>query len=193
VTKSSAPGFLDALAALNLALDDIDAPSMIIGGVAVIALGVARYTVDIDATIQGRSSDSERVLKVFAQHDIRPRIAGASEFARARQVVLARHHASGVSIDASLAWLPFEEEAIQFSQAADYSGVPIRVPRPEDLIIYKLVAGRPQDIDDVEKLLALYKGKLSLDRIRSWIQQFSEVLEGPDRGAMLEQLIEEVP
>ena len=166
---------------------------MIIGGVAVIALGVARYTVDIDATIQGRSSDSERVLKVFAQHDIRPRIAGASEFARARQVVLARHHASGVSIDASLAWLPFEEEAIQFSQAADYSGVPIRVPRPEDLIIYKLVAGRPQDIDDVEKLLALYKGKLSLDRIRSWIQQFSEVLEGPDRGAMLEQLIEEVP
>jgi predicted nucleotidyltransferase len=192
VTKSSDPGFLDALAAVNQALDDIDAPSMVIGGVAVIALGVARLTVDIDATIQGRSSDPERVLKVFAQHDIRPRIVGASEFARSRQIVLARHHASGVSIDASLAWLPFEEEAIQFSQVADYSGIPIRVPRPEDLIIYKLVAGRPQDIDDVEKLLALYKNKLDLDRIRTWIQQFSEVLEGPDRRVILEQLLKRV-
>ena len=193
MTNSSEPGFLDALAALNQALDDIDAPSMVIGGVAVIALGVARLTVDIDATIQGRSSDPERMLKIFAQHDIQPRIAGASEFARSRQIVLARHRASGVSIDASLAWLPFEEEAIQFSQVADYSGISIRVPRPEDLIIYKLVAGRPQDLDDVEKLLAFYKGKLSLDRIRSWIQQFSEVLEGPDRLAILEQLLERVP
>jgi predicted nucleotidyltransferase len=192
VTKSSDPGFLDALAAVNQALDDIDAPSMVIGGVAVIALGVARLTVDIDATIQGRSSDPERVLKVFAQHDIHPRIVGASEFARSRQVVLARHHASGVSIDASLAWLPFEEEAIQFSQIADYSGIPIRVPRPEDLVIYKLVAGRPQDIDDVEKLLALYKHKLDLDQIRTWIQQFSEVLEGPDRRVILKQLLKRV-
>lgn len=162
---------------------------MVIGGVAVIALGVPRYTVDIDVTIQGKNSNPEEVFGAFAQHDIGPRIKGALDFARSRQIVLALHEPSGVSIDASLAWLPFEEEAIQHSQVRDYAGVRIRVPRPEDLIIYKLVACRPLDLEDAERLLLLYGKKLDLDRIRGWIRQFSEVLEEPDRQAVLESLL----
>lgn len=192
MTKSSEPGFLEALEALSRALDEIDAPSMVIGGVAVIALGVPRYTVDIDVTIQGKSSDPERVLGAFAKQDIGPRIEDPAGFARARQIVLALHKPSGVTIDASLAWLPFENEAIQFSLERDYAGVQIRVPRPEDLIIYKLVACRPLDLDDAEQLLILYQGALDLDRIRDWIRQFSEVLEGPDRQVVLERLLEKI-
>ena len=174
--------------ALCQALEDIDAPSMMIGGVAVIALGVPRYTVDIDVTIQGKNSNPEQVFGVFAQHDINPRIEDALDFAHSRQIVLALHEPSGVSIDASLAWLPFEEEAIQRRQVRDYAGVRIRVPLPEDLIVYKLVACRPRDLEDVEKLLLLYGKKLDLDRIRGWIGQFSEVLEEPDRREVLEDL-----
>jgi hypothetical protein len=44
--------FLDAFDDLCRALDAVDAPSMIIGGVAVIAMGVPRLTVDIDATFE---------------------------------------------------------------------------------------------------------------------------------------------
>lgn len=44
-------GLLDALRALSAALREAGAPSMIIGGIAVIARGVPRLTVDIDATV----------------------------------------------------------------------------------------------------------------------------------------------
>jgi len=162
---------------------------MVIGGVAVIALGVPRYTSDIDVTIQGRSHHPEQILGVFSHHEIGPRIESALEFAKARQVVLAIHEPSGISVDASLAWLPFEEEAIQSSLPTEFAGVLIRVPRPEDLLIYKLVACRPQDVEDAEGLLLLYGREMDLDRVRGLIQQFSEALGDQTRSETLERLL----
>lgn len=192
MTDSSQPGFLEALRAVIRALDDLDAPSMIIGGVAVIASGVPRYTADIDLTVEGKSSDPEGVFGAFARHGIVPRIEGALEFARSRQVILAVHEPSGISIDASLAWLPFEEEAIDSSQERDYAGVSIRIPRPEDLLIYKLVASRPQDLEDAEKLLLLYGKQIDLSRVRGLIREFSDALEDMTRVDTLERLVQKI-
>lgn len=44
-------GFLDAPRALRDGLEALGVPWMIIGGVAVIAHGVPRYTADVDATV----------------------------------------------------------------------------------------------------------------------------------------------
>ncbi len=162
---------------------------MVIGGVAVIALGVPRYTADIDVTIQGRSSHPDQIFDVLSRHEIGPRIQSALEFARARQVLLALHEPSGISIDASLAWLPFEEEALQSSLATEFAGIPIRVPRPEDLLIYKLVACRPLDVEDAEGLLLLYGKEIDLDRVRDLLRQFSEVLGDPIHIETLERLL----
>jgi hypothetical protein len=190
VTNSSDPEFLEALKALNRALEELGSPSMVIGGVAVIALGVPRYTADIDAAILGRSSFPEQILEAFAKHSIGPREKNVLEFARSKQVILALHEPSGVSIDAALAWLPFEEEAIQSSRSGDYMGVRLRIPRPEDLVIYKLVAARPQDIEDAKALLALYGSEINLERVRDLMRQFSEVLEDTSRLEILERLIQ---
>ncbi len=48
--------FTAALRSVMAALDELAAPSMIIGNVAVIAAGVPRQTIDIDATILGRAA-----------------------------------------------------------------------------------------------------------------------------------------
>ncbi len=190
MTTRSEPEFLAAVKALQLALDELGSPAMIIGGVAVIALGVPRYTADVDATILGRTSLPEQILGVFARHGIGPRIESALEFARSRHVVLALHEPSGISIDATLGWLPFEEEAIQASQIRDYAGVEIRVPRPEDLVIYKLVAARPQDIEDAKALLALYRSEINLKRVRDLMHQFSEALQDTSRLEIFEKLVQ---
>lgn len=189
MSRSSEPGFAEALQAVIEALGELTTPSMVIGGVAVIALGVPRFTSDIDVTIQGRSNHPEQVFGAFSHHEIGPRIESALEFAKARQVILALHGPSGISIDASLAWLPFEEEAIQSSLATEFAGVSIRVPRPEDLVIYKLVACRPQDVEDAEGLLLLYGREMNLGRVRGLIQQFSEVLDNSIHSETLERLL----
>jgi hypothetical protein len=91
-----------ALSAVAGALAEIPAPSMIIGGVAVIAAGVPRQTIDIDATVLGRTSDPAVIVATLARHGITPRIEDALQFARERQVLLLRHDASGVPIELSL-------------------------------------------------------------------------------------------
>jgi hypothetical protein len=51
VTAEARPGFLDAVRALGSALNETRLPWQVIGGVAVIARGVARFTADVDATL----------------------------------------------------------------------------------------------------------------------------------------------
>lgn len=182
-------GFLDALDALRRALDEVDAPSMIIGGVAVIALGVPRLTVDIDATVAAPNLNIERLVESLERQGIRPRIPDALAFARARQVFLGVHQASGTPVDVSFAWLPFEDEALEASNVCDYAGVPIRIPRPEDLLIYKIIALRPRDLQDAEGLLVLHGATMNVDRVRRVVKQFAEALDDAERPEALERLI----
>ena len=109
-----------------------------------IASGVSRSTIDIDATVSAQAVEPERLAAALAGQDIHPRIDGAVEFARSRHIFLAEHRPSGVPVDISLAWLPFEEEAIAAAETRDFAGVRTRVARPEDLVIYKMVAARPR-------------------------------------------------
>jgi hypothetical protein len=49
---------------------------------------------------------------------------------------------------------------------------------------------RLRDRDDVEHLLVRYGKQVDLDRIRSWVRQFAEVLETPERLDEFEQLLQ---
>ena len=189
MSEARTPEFLDALRALCDGLRGLNVPWMIIGGVAVIAHGVPRYTADVDATFTAPQESLERIFDVFAQHRIVPRIADALAFARDRQIMLFRHEPSGVDLDVSLAWLPFELDAIGRSEEIDYAGVPIRVPRPDDLVIYKLVAARPRDLDDVERLLLLHGPSLDVRRIVATVREFADALEDPGRLDALDRLL----
>ncbi len=187
----SAGGFADALLALTQALEDLGSPSAIIGGVAVIAHGVPRATVDIDGTVSAQAVEPERLAEALARHDIGPRIENAVEFARSRHVFLAEHRPSGVPVDISLAWLPFEEEAIAAAEPRDFAGVRTRVVRPEDLVIYKMVAARPRDLDDVLNLLLVHGRAMDLRRVRAVVADFAAALEDEERPAVLERLLRE--
>lgn len=189
MTGPPATGVLEALAALQRALEDLDAPSMILGGIAVIARGVPRLTVDIDATVWGESVALEELFTSLAAQDIRPRIPEAEEFARRRQVLLLVHTPSGTPLEVSVGWLPFEREAILRAETVDFGGVPISVARPEDLIVYKAVAWRPRDQEDVERLLVLHGDQIDLDRVRELVRQFADALGEHERFREFEALV----
>ena len=91
-----------ALRALVAGLKASARPSMIIGGIAVIARGVARLTRDIDATVAGDGTDLEALLAVLQRHGVVPRIQDAVRFAQQSHVLLLRHAPSGIDVDLSL-------------------------------------------------------------------------------------------
>lgn len=181
--------FDDAVAALACALDEFGVPWMLLGGVAVIASGVARTTLDVDATLSGERTDLDALVATLARHAIEPRLPDALEFARRRQVLLARHAPSGVDVDVSLAWLPFEAQALAASHARQFGAARVRIPRPEDLLVFKLVAARPRDLDDAEKLLLLHATRMDLRRVRAILAEFCHALEDDERLHAFERLI----
>ncbi len=180
---------LAALAALALALNDLGVPAMIIGGIAVIARGVPRQTGDVDVAVWAEDLDVERLAAALARHAIVPRIEDAVEFARQNQVLLLRHEPSGTPIEVSLAWLPFEQEALARARSEDLGGVRFAVAIPEDLVVYKAVAWRDRDRTDIERLLVLHGHHMDLARLRGRVREFAELLGSPERASEFDAIV----
>lgn len=180
---------VNGLRAMVAALEALRRPAMIIGGIAVIARGVPRQTIDIDATIAAADMDLDVLVQTLALHQIVPRIDNAVAFARERQVLLLRHQPTGTPLELSLAWLPFELEALGRATLVDFGGVAARVATAEDLIVLKAIAWRDRDRGDIERLLLLHSAEVDLNRIRALVGEFAEAIEEPERVDQFNALV----
>ena len=181
-----------ALRALSDALEELGAPAMVIGGIAVIARGVPRTTLDIDATVWAAHLDLYRAVEVFGRHGFAPRVADARLFAEAHQVILLQHEASGTPLDVALARLPFEREALARAEPVDFGGPTLPVITVEDLVVYKAVAWRERDRSDIERLLVTHPDQVDVGRVRALIAEFAAALGEPERVAEFETLLARV-
>jgi hypothetical protein len=102
---------------------------------------------------------------------------------------LLRHAPSGIEVDLSMAWLPFELEAIAAAESVQIHGARVPVARAEDLVIYKVAAWRPQDQQDVERLMALHGRHMDLRRVRAAVKDLAATLDEPQRVAEFETVL----
>lgn len=186
------PSLRGVVQAVARALSSLPVPGMLIDGIAVIARGVPRLTRDVDATIAGGVIEPIDLIARLREHDLVPRIDDAAQFAAASQVLLLRHRPSGVDVDPSIGWLPFERDALAAAERLDVAGIEVAVARAEDLIVYKSVAFRPQDQQDIERLLVLHGHSLDVDRVRRLVAEFAAALEEPELTKGLERIITRV-
>lgn len=186
---TKAPALEAAIETLATALRATGAPFMLIGGIAVIARGVARVTTDVDATVRAEGLAIDELVRTLERHGIVGRIPDLLDFARAHHVLLLRHKPTGTPIEISLAWLPFEVEALARAEPLDLVAESVPVAHPEDLVVYKVVAWRDRDRADVERLLAQHGDRMDLGRVRRLVREFADVLGAPERVAALEAMI----
>jgi hypothetical protein len=137
---------------------------MIIGGLAAIARGVRRFTTDIDAAVRGDGLRIEELARALDAEGIRPRIDDAAAFARANLVLLVRHEPTGVDLDVSLAWSSFEHEALAAATPCRFGQAQVPVVTADDLVVFKGIAGRAKDEEDIVTLLVLHP---TMDRTRA--------------------------
>ena len=188
----AAPGSIAPLLAPLQALQDLlsqfNDQGVIIGGVAVSLLGTPRYTVDLDVVFLLSLDNLPRLLAEAAKLEIEPRISDPISFARKSRVLLLRHRPSGIDIDLSLGILPFEYEMVERSKMVDLGTIQIRLPTPEDLIIMKAIAHRPKDLADIQAIASSHP-KIDKERIRFWVEQFSEALDLPELWSSISKLL----
>jgi len=170
---------LPSLAALKRLLAHFNDRGMIIGGVAASLWGKPRLTADVDAVLLLSVEELPRLIEAAAKVELVPRLADAEDFARRHRVLLLRHQPSGIDVDISLGIVPFEVEAVERSIVRKVGRLAIRLPTPEDLIIFKAVAHRPQDLLDIQAIIEAHP-KLDRRRIKLWVQDFAQALEMPE-------------
>jgi predicted nucleotidyltransferase len=188
---SQAPGqpLVRALSDLLAGLEASGAKHMILGGLAVIARGVVRHTDDADATVWAAGLDLRALLDGLRRRGIVGRIDDVEGFAAQSQVLLLVHEPTGVPMDLSLAWLPFERDALGRAEMVSVAGVQIPIATAQDLIVYKTVAWRDRDRQDVEALLRLHRSAIDLNYIRERVAEFADAIEEPERLAQLDALL----
>jgi len=157
-------------------LRETDIPCVLIGGIAASILGKPRLTQDIDVLAQLPEEQWEPFVQSAGQYGFAPRIADCVAFTRKSRVVLMRHEKSRIPVDIVLAGLPFETGIIAGARPQTLGGVTVLLPRPEDVIIMKSVAGRPHDIADIEGI-ATVQSHLDWAYISQWAGEFAAVLD----------------
>jgi len=167
---------LPSLIALQKLLARFGDQGIIIGGVAASLLGKPRLTADVGAMILLSIENLPHLTNAAIEVGLVPRISNAEDFASRHRVLLLRHQESGINVDISLGILPFEVEAVERSVVCQVGNLAIRLPTPEDLIIFKAVAHRPQDLLDIQAIVENKPG-LDRERIKHWVQEFAQVLE----------------
>ncbi len=187
-SKPSIPPPEATLHALVEWLKAENVPGLIIGGVAASLLGRPRFTQDVDALISLDEQRWERFLSAGARFGLTPRISDALDFARKSRVFLLHHQPTGIHVDIALAGLPFEEEAIQQVKLRRIGKLILPLPTPENLIIMKAIAHRPQDMADISAL-ANANPRLDQRRIHRWVDEFSRALDMPDILSDLDKIL----
>ena len=120
------------------------------------------------------------------------RVAGADQFAMVSRVILLQTKA-GVGIDVSLGALPFEEEMLRRAKRKEVlPGVRVRTATAEDIVVMKSIAGRPRDVDDIERIIATQGKKLDADYICRWLTEMSEALPETDLLGFFESTMKSV-
>lgn len=152
---------------------------MVIGGIAIIAHGVRRFTTDIDVAVRGDAVELSALVSELSRAGIGPRIPDAVAFASAHLVLLMRHVPTGVDLDISLAWSAFEHDAIHDAELRDFGKVRVPMSTAADLVVFKAIAARPKDIEDAETLLLLHP-RMNVARVRERVAALAALADEPE-------------
>lgn len=144
---------------------------MVIGGQAVLLYGEPRLTRDIDITLGAGTDRLADVLALLPEIPLRPLPDDLEPFVQRTMVLPALHEATGVRVDLIFSYTPYEREAIGRARDVQLGGEMVQFASPEDVVIHKVFAGRPRDLEDVASIVR-NQPDLDLDYIEHWLGVF---------------------
>ncbi len=150
-------------------------PYALIGGLAVGVHGIPRPTHDLDFTI---AIDRSRLPEFFQAvidlgYDVPQEFTtGRVDEIAGMPLVKARLWVEGktIDVDVFLAESRFQKSLIQRRIQTEVEGITAWIVSAEDLILLKLLAGRPRDFGDIQDIL-LVQGPLDQTYLQHWADE----------------------
>jgi len=173
------------LAGLTRALEVRHIPFMLIGGQAVLLHGRPRLTDDVDVTLGVGPDHLGRVLEACGALGLEPLPRDVPGFVAETFVLPTRHPASAMRVDLIFSTLPYEAEAISRAIRIPIGGAAVPFATAEDLVVHKLFAGRPRDLEDIVGVIRRQGDAMDWDYVTRWVDAFAEI---PGRERLREVL-----
>jgi hypothetical protein len=150
--------------------------SCFIGGIAVQRWGEPRVTRDVDLTLlTGFGAEDVFIDALLAVYP--GRVDHAKEFAL-RYRVLLLNAPGGIGMDISLGALAFEGNVVRRATAFSFApGAELRTCSAEDLVVLKLFASRPLDMQDAEGVAIRQGANLDWTYIEDQLRPLAEIKE----------------
>ncbi len=152
--------------------ESLSARYAVMGGIAVRIHGIPRPTHDVDFTVAmarqhlndffARAMDAGYTV---AEPYLRGWVDQVAGMPLVKLRMYLEHH--GIDIDIFLAESDFQEKLLARRQCEDLEGDKIWFVSPEDLILLKLIAGRPRDLVNVQDIFFV-QGQLDESYLRRW-------------------------
>lgn len=187
---SSPPGLTDVLSALAAVMPEWTDGWYLFGAQAVHVWGMPRLTADVDVTARLRTEDPSAFIAGMREAGFDVRLENVAEFVRRTRVVPFVHRDSQIPVDVVLAGPGLEEEFLERASPVDLGGVTIPVISPEDLLITKVLAGRPKDLEDVRGVLRERLLELDLSRVRRVLGLLDRALSRSDLERLFQREVE---
>lgn len=166
------PRVLEKLAG---ALEKFGIPYIVIGGQAVLVYGEPRLTVDIDVTLGRGAEQIDEVLTLLQSLGWKSLVSNPSHFVKDKMVLPCQDPESGVRVDLIFSNTEYEKAALQRFKKVKIGMTDVRFASLEDVVIQKVFAGRPRDLEDVRVLLNKNK-ELDYVYVRRWLKGFDQEL-----------------
>lgn len=163
--------FEEIIAKIAASLTKHHLPYMIIGGQAVLLYGEPRLTKDIDITLGVNADHIKDLLKVIQELSLKPIPENIESFVLQTMVLPALDETTGIRVDFIFSYTPYEIEAIKRAKKIALLDQDVCFASPEDLIVHKIFAGRPRDLEDV-RTIVLKNPEIDLTYIRKWLKEF---------------------
>jgi len=180
--------FEEILSKIGAVLKKHNIPYMIIGGQAVLLYGEPRLTRDIDITLGVNTEYVDELLKVIRELSLKPIPENIKLFVQQTMVLPALEEITGIRVDFIFSFTTYEIEAIKRARKITIMGQEVCFASPEDVIVHKIFAGRPRDIEDVRSII-LKNSDMDTQYIRRWLKKFDKSSDKKDFLKTFEEVL----
>jgi hypothetical protein len=160
---------------------------LVIGGLAVVAVGEPRTTADADAIVFVSPSEADSLIRRAGEtgFDVRQDV----ERARLATTGTMRFRKGRYQIDLITASLPFEEMAYERASVHELFGIRLPFPSPEDLILLKVLAGRDKDMLDATGVARRHAKRLDIPYLERTLRPICELAEDMTSWGRLQRVL----
>jgi hypothetical protein len=176
---------VETFEALSAAFGDLEIRWYVFGAQAAIFHGITRATADIDVTVEAGEHPTAEVATALTSHGFVLRVADPAFVEQTR--VLPVVHATGIPVDVVLAGPGIEELFLDRVVRRRVGKADVPIAAAEDIIVMKVLAGRPKDVDDIRAIITA-KRDLDVARVRETLALLESALDQSDLTPVFEAI-----